>query len=115
MGIDEKMNLKDFWDSTTTRGIAVTSVVFLFVLYLFKTWKRSGVDKSSYKERIKVIKAYQKKRSELKAQSAEEIKTFEQDFQSKMEEIDMKERTILLEASKSKRRLADAINKSFGR
>jgi biopolymer transport protein ExbB/TolQ len=109
------MSLKEFWDSATTRLVAVSSVLILFVLYLIKTWKRAGVDKAMLKERMKVVDDYQRKKSELKEESVEQINAFEQDFQSKMQEIDMKERTILLEASKSKRRLSNAINRSFGR
>jgi len=109
------MGSPSFWNSATTRAVAVVSVVGLFVVYLIRTWRRVGLETRIHNDRVKVIEAYDKQRKELSDTAIEDINAFEEEFQSKMQAIDTKEQAIILDASRSRRKLANAFNKSFGR
>jgi len=107
--------LKSFWGSATTRAIAVVSVIGLFIVYLIRAWRRSGAGRSLQRERENTIGAFAKRRVELKGRSIEEINTFESELYIKLSEIESKAQTIRDHADHSRKRLADALNKSFGR
>lgn len=107
--------LKAFWGSATTRAIAVVSAIGLFVVYLVRSWRRAGIDKSIHKERVKVMREFDKQRSTLDANRTEEIAAHELELKSRLAVIETKEATIKADADHSRKRLADALNNSFGR
>tara|TARA_R110000765_G_scaffold231815_1_gene335184 strand:- start:1930 stop:2259 length:330 start_codon:yes stop_codon:yes gene_type:complete len=109
------MSGRSFWNSATTRAVAIVTLLGVFVVYLMKTWRRAGIETSTHDKRVKIIKLYDKQREELKDQSIDQINEFEERFQSKMREIDTNEQAIILDASRSRRSLANALNKSFGK
>lgn len=108
-------DLKSFWGSATTRAIAVVSVIGLFVVYLVRSWRKAGVDRSLQHERVKTLETFANKRVELEGKSVEEINHFESDLQFKLSAIDAKAHAIKAEVDGSRKRLANALNKSFGR
>tara|TARA_R110000824_G_scaffold86692_1_gene214314 strand:- start:1428 stop:1760 length:333 start_codon:yes stop_codon:yes gene_type:complete len=108
-------SLKAFWESATTRAIAIVSVVGLFLVYLIHSWRRAGADVGIQNQRMSLMRDYDEKRVELKNVTVEEVNLFETTFQSKMTEIDEKQQRIKADVEHSRKRLADALNKSFGR
>ena len=107
--------LRGFWSSATTRSIAVVSVIGLFVVYLLRTWRRAGAHKLAHAERESVLKEYEEQRLELKNKTVDDVNKFERAFHAKITEIDTREKDIKAKASESRAKLADALNKSFGR
>ena len=107
--------IKAVWGAATTRAIAVVSVILLCVVYIVRSWRRAGIDRSIHKERVKVMREFDKQRAELDDNRTEEIAAHELELKSKLAVIDTKEATIKADADHSRKRLADALNNSFGR
>ena len=107
--------IRAFWNSTTTRAIAITSVVGLFIVYVFRAWKSISLENDLHQERIDTLREFDKNRMELKGKAIEDINAFEEKFQSKLAEINHVETMIKADVSHSRERLADALNKSFGK
>ena len=106
--------LKSFWESATTRAIAIVSVVGLFLVYIVRSWRHAGSDGSLQIKRIETIDAFSKRRVEISANSTEEINRLESELQMKLSEIDAKAQTIKADVDQSRNLLAEALNKSFG-
>lgn len=105
--------LKDFWNSATTRAIAIFSIIGLFFVYLIRSWQKSGADKSIRQDRIRTLDEFAKKREEVAENSAEEVAALDAKLQRTLEDIETRAQELRADADHSRKRLADAINRSF--